>query len=263
MSENIEVFVLTCEQPYARANDVVVLGVDLGSPKRCIPAVNRYLLAGLEMAGRSTDEALWRVQPDALQKLLRTLYRTYDVYGYQFKGSSTRLPELWQNKLLYLERFSVPHTLGRVQGMRALDRYVMRLEPEDFPAFVLSDGEEVWFRFLLLKPKGEAFTKVEFCELNDVYAQDLNNWGATYLDPAHMAPFLEQTFAAMVWYAYSPRGRDADGPHIGICTRKRWKHLLKRLFRPTKSIVNVYLEFEVDASGREYCLDVARRQVEQ
>jgi hypothetical protein len=193
-----------------------VLGADLGSLKPCIPAVNRYLLAGLEMSDRFTDEALWRVQPDALQKLLHWFHRTYDVYGYQFQGSSKRLPELWQNKLLYVERLSVPHTLGQLQGKRALDRYVMRIEPEDFSAFDLSYSEATWFRFLLLKPKGEAFTETEYCKLNDVYAQEVNNWGATYLDPANMAPFLEQTFAAMVWYTSSPRGRDADGPHIGM-----------------------------------------------
>lgn len=142
-----------------------------------------------------------------------------------------------------------------------MDRYVVHLQPDDFSAFEMSYGEEAWFRFFLLKPKGSAMTREEFSKLNSLYAEVEGEWWRRYVDPVVMASSL-QGFEALVWYAYSPPGRDSDGPHIGICTQTRWKNFLGRLFRPNKSDVRVSLDLNRDRVPPIYCLDLARHRLQ-
>lgn len=254
-------FVLTSEQPYEPRNDVVVLGTGLRSPSEPVPTINRYLLAGIEWNDQFTDEALRRVRPDALQRLFNGVMDTHEIFGYQFGGSSSRLPKAWHSRLLYLEKHSVPHTVGKVSARRAMDRYAVQLQPDDFSAFEMTYGEEAWFRFFLLKPKGSGMTKEEFLNLNSLYAGMEGEGWKMYLDPVVMASSLHWS-EALVWYTYSPPGRDSDGPHIGICTRRRWKNFLGRLFPPNKSDVRVCLDLNRDGVPSIYCLDLARQRLE-
>lgn len=242
-----QLFVLAYEEGYSTANDPFVLGHPAPTDTASSTAINRYLIAGA-VYGEYVDKGLWRVRPNAMQRLLKRLLKNHDVYGFNGAGDLRRLPAAWAEKVVYSQAGSTERIIGGKTFVQARDVYLVKLDEsviEDFGAPSLGDA---WFQSLFVAVAGTPVVTAQFREVAALLGRGPRP------EPAAIAKALE-LFDGIVCYSYPETPKNVDGPQLVIYSSRSWRALLVRVFGPVEGQTCLFLDLSRGSPTSLYALD--------
>jgi hypothetical protein len=176
MSDNhSELFLIAYEEGYFTANDPFVLGHPAPTEAVSTGEINRYLIAGA-VYDEFTDKGLWRVRPNAMQRLVKRLLKNHDVYGFQGAGDLRRLPAAWTEKVAYAKEHRTERVVGGRTLVQARDLYLVKLDDSVIEEFGAPSLGDAWFQCLFIALAGTQVVSDAFLEVAAATPQSRKMW---------------------------------------------------------------------------------------